>query len=90
MPVLTVLLLLSQNGPSQTGVGFAQLTVRDGVRESTASAFLHPARKRKNLTGVICWSRSLRQRALKPLVSTSDDRRARHKDFDARRDGHSQ
>jgi choline dehydrogenase-like flavoprotein len=42
------------NGPSQTGVGYAQLTVQDGVRVSTATAFLHPARKRKNLSGMRC------------------------------------
>ncbi|TCD15408.1 GMC family oxidoreductase [Oricola cellulosilytica] len=37
------------NGAVQEGVGIYQLTTRDGMRCSAASAFLHPARKRSNL-----------------------------------------
>ncbi|XVV01002.1 GMC family oxidoreductase [Actinosynnema sp. CA-248983] len=38
------------NGASQDGFGFFQLTQRDGGRASTATAFLHPALSRPNLT----------------------------------------
>jgi choline dehydrogenase len=38
------------NGPQQDGFGFFQLTQRDGRRESTSTAFLHPAMARPNLT----------------------------------------
>jgi choline dehydrogenase len=37
------------NGPSQLGTGRFQLTQRDGVRCSAASAYLHPSRERANL-----------------------------------------
>jgi choline dehydrogenase len=37
------------NGARQEGVGRFQLTQRDGLRWSTADAFLHPARRRPNL-----------------------------------------
>jgi choline dehydrogenase len=37
------------NGARQEGVGRFQLTQRDGLRWSTADAFLHPARSRPNL-----------------------------------------
>jgi choline dehydrogenase len=37
------------NATSQMGVGRFQLTQRNGVRCSTASAYLHPARERANL-----------------------------------------
>ena len=37
------------NGPSQEGVGYTQITVRNGVRASTANAYLKPARRRPNL-----------------------------------------
>ena len=37
------------NGARQEGVGRFQLTQRDGLRWSTADAFLHPARARANL-----------------------------------------
>jgi choline dehydrogenase len=37
------------NGARQEGVGRFQLTQRDGLRWSTADAFLHPARERGNL-----------------------------------------
>jgi choline dehydrogenase len=40
------------NGARQEGVGRFQLTQRDGLRWSTADAFLHPARGRPNLTVV--------------------------------------
>lgn len=38
------------NGPELDGVGFAQLTIRDGRRDSTAAAFLRPVLGRANLT----------------------------------------
>jgi choline dehydrogenase len=37
------------NGLEQEGVGFLQFTMRNGVRESTASAFLKPVLSRTNL-----------------------------------------
>jgi len=37
------------NGPNHEGFGYLQLTSRNGLRSSTAVAFLRPARKRKNL-----------------------------------------
>ncbi len=40
------------NGSSQDGSGFYQLTQKDGLRWSTASAFLRPALERPNLTVV--------------------------------------
>jgi choline dehydrogenase len=38
------------NGRSQDGVGFYQLTQKDGRRWSAADAYLHPAEGRQNLT----------------------------------------
>jgi len=38
------------NGGSQEGVGFAQVTIRGGLRASTATQFLDPIRSRDNLT----------------------------------------
>jgi len=38
------------NGESQLGVGYAQLSQRRGWRNSTARAYLAPARRRRNLT----------------------------------------
>ena len=38
------------NGPEQDGVGIYQLTQRNGMRASTAVAYLHPAMERDNLT----------------------------------------
>ena len=38
------------NGPVQDGAGFYQVTQKDGLRWSTASAFLRPALARPNLT----------------------------------------
>ena len=40
------------NGARQAGCGFYQLTQRDARRSSAATAFLHPARRRPNLTVV--------------------------------------
>jgi choline dehydrogenase len=38
------------NGPEQDGAGWYQVTQRDGMRCSTAVAYLHPAMERPNLT----------------------------------------
>ena len=38
------------NGPHQDGVGWYQVTQRNGQRCSAAAAYLHPAMSRKNLT----------------------------------------
>ena len=38
------------NGPEQDGVGYYQLTQRNGMRCSAADAYLHPALRRANLT----------------------------------------
>src|SRR5207247_9302569 len=38
------------NGVTQDGCGFYQVTQKDGVRGSTASAYLRPALERSNLT----------------------------------------
>ncbi|MEJ0023676.1 MAG: choline dehydrogenase [Alphaproteobacteria bacterium] len=40
------------NGPQQEGVGPFHLTVKDGVRQSAATAYLHPALSRKNLHAI--------------------------------------
>ena len=37
------------NGPTQEGVGYLEFMIRNGMRASTSSAFLHPVRKRQNL-----------------------------------------
>jgi len=37
------------NGPRQEGVGYFQLTMRNGLRCSSATAYLRPARRRRNL-----------------------------------------
>ena len=37
------------NGPTQEGVGYLHFMIRDGVRASTAAAFLRPVLKRRNL-----------------------------------------
>lgn len=38
------------NGPTQEGMGYYQVTQKDGQRCSAAAAFLHPVRDRANLT----------------------------------------
>ncbi len=38
------------NGAAQEGIGYVQYNVKQGMRHSAASAFLDPARGRKNLT----------------------------------------
>jgi choline dehydrogenase len=38
------------NGPAQDGFGYYQVTQRDGMRCSSAGAYLHPAIERPNLT----------------------------------------
>lgn len=38
------------NGPAQDGVGWFQVTQRDGLRCSVAAAYLHPVLERPNLT----------------------------------------
>ena len=40
------------NGKTQEGFGRGQYTIRDGRRSSSARAYLHPARRRRNLTVV--------------------------------------
>ena len=37
------------NGPSQDGIGFLQVNIRNGVRSSASAAFLRPALERPNL-----------------------------------------
>lgn len=37
------------NGLDQEGIGYVMRTIKDGVRVSAASAFLHPVKRRKNL-----------------------------------------
>ena len=44
------------NGPDQEGLGLYDFNIRNGRRESTATAFLRPAQGRSNL---IVWTRSL-------------------------------
>jgi choline dehydrogenase len=44
------------NGPDQEGLGLYDFNIRNGRRESTATAFLRPARGRANLT---VWTRAL-------------------------------
>ncbi len=39
------------NGAIQEGVSYAQRTIKNGLRVSAATAFLHPARKRPNVHG---------------------------------------
>jgi choline dehydrogenase len=38
------------NGPSMEGIGYFNFTVKDGKRISVATAYLHPAMDRPNLT----------------------------------------
>lgn len=38
------------NGATQEGVGYLQFAIHKGVRDSASAAFLHPVRKRRNLT----------------------------------------
>ncbi len=47
------------NGRRQEGVGYYQLTTRDGWRQSSAVAYLKPARDRANLQ-IICHARATR------------------------------
>src|SRR5215831_222616 len=47
------------NGSSQEGFGTPQFTIRQGKRESTADAYLHPAQSRPNLT---VWTHTLTTR----------------------------
>ena len=49
------------NGPVQSGVGFYQVTQRDGARCSTAASYLREARGRQNLTVL---TRAMAQRLL--------------------------
>ncbi|CAE6941710.1 Alcohol dehydrogenase [acceptor] [Paraburkholderia domus] len=44
------------NGEVVDGVGYCHLTIKDGVRQSTAQAFLAPAGSRENLTVKTCAS----------------------------------
>jgi len=47
------------NGAEQEGLGLYDFTIRDGRRESSATAFLRPARSRRNL---VVWQRSMASR----------------------------
>ena len=47
------------NGAEQEGLGRYDFTIRDGRRESSATAFLRPARSRRNL---VVWQRSMASR----------------------------
>jgi choline dehydrogenase len=47
------------NGPELDGVGFAQLTIRDGIRDSTATAFLRSVIGAEGLT-VVTGARAVR------------------------------
>jgi choline dehydrogenase-like flavoprotein len=49
------------NGPTLDGVGYSQLTIRDGVRETAASGFLGPVADHPNLT-LYAGTRALRLR----------------------------
>jgi len=49
------------NGPDQEGLGLYDFNIRDGRRESTATAFLRPAMDRPNLT---VWTRALATKIL--------------------------
>ncbi|MGH2916755.1 MAG: GMC family oxidoreductase [Solirubrobacteraceae bacterium] len=65
------------NGARQEGVGRFQLTQRDGLRWSTADAFLRPARSRPNLT-VLTRAHALRimfegERAITVQVARNDE-----------------
>jgi choline dehydrogenase len=67
------------NGARQEGVGRFQLTQRDGMRLSTADAFLHPVRQRPNLT-VLTHAYALRllfdgRRAVGVEISQHDEMR---------------
>ncbi|XP_076377623.1 glucose dehydrogenase [FAD, quinone] [Megalopta genalis] len=59
--------VLDVNGPTQTGVTISQATLRDGLRCSTAKAFLRSASKRKNLDV------SILSTVEKILISEDDD-----------------
>jgi choline dehydrogenase-like flavoprotein len=66
------------NGPQQDGVGVFQVTQKHGKRHSTARAFLHLARKRRNLTvrTHACVSRLLFDNARAAGVLSVEDGRA--------------
>jgi choline dehydrogenase len=49
------------NGAQQRGFGFYQVTQKNGSRNSTAQAYLTPARKRKNLH---IWTKSICQKVI--------------------------
>ena len=49
------------NGRDQEGLGFYDFTIRNGRRESSATAFLRPAEKRRTLT---VWTRTVASRIL--------------------------
>ncbi|KAL1502400.1 hypothetical protein ABEB36_007546 [Hypothenemus hampei] len=40
---------VNYNGPTQVGVSYLQLSLRDGIRESSSRAYLHPISHRPNL-----------------------------------------
>ena len=61
------------NGAEQDGVGWYQVTHRNGARASTAVAYLHPVMDRPNLT-----RRDARARAVAPVRGRARRRRRRH------------
>ena len=49
------------NGANQTGFGFYQVTQNNGIRNSSAQAYLHPVKSRKNL---VIWTNSYCQKII--------------------------
>ena len=75
------------NGPSQEGVGYFQLTTKRGLRCSSAVAFLHPIKRRKNLsiiTGAQGVTLKIDQARAKAVEFT--DNRGRHRRIRAKKE----
>ncbi|MEM7072097.1 MAG: choline dehydrogenase [Pseudomonadota bacterium] len=74
------------NGADQEGAGYFQLTVKNGRRCSTAVAYLHPVRQRKNLTVI---TRAHLQKILfegKQAIGIEADIGGQHRRFLSRRE----
>ena len=62
------------NGARQEGFGYVQVTLRNGLRSSTATGYLRPARRRKNLSVItrardahpVFWQKRHRRRVSAP------------------------